>query len=378
MKDRRDILLVNWNDRTNPWGGGAEIHLHEMFGRLAAGGHRVTLLCSGHGDAAAEEELDGMRVLRVGGRYTFNFVFPFHLRRLLREQHFDVVVEALNKIPLCSPLWTDVPVLGIGHHLFGKTIFREVPPPLSLYVWLSELAVPWVYRNTNMEVISRSTGDDFVERGLDPGRIRVVYVGVDRAQYCADEAVPRSAAPSLLALGRVRRYKQLDLVVDAVNDLARTSHPDLTLTIAGSGNYLATLKEHVERVGASDVVRFVGLVSEEEKVRLYRTAWALVMTSPKEGWGLTCLEAEACGTPVIASDSPGLREAVRDGKTGRLVPHGDREELRRALDSFLSDAARRDDLRRGALEFADGFSWEKAADETLGLIEETIAEGGVA
>jgi glycosyltransferase involved in cell wall biosynthesis len=364
---------VNWNDRTNPWAGGAEIHLHETFARIAARGNHVTLLCSGYGGAPAEDELDGMRVVRAGSRYTFNFVLPRVLARRFRGERFDVVVEALNKIPLCTPLFARAPVLGIGHHLFGTTIFREVPPPLSLYVYLSELAVPWVYRRVNMEVISESTRLDFVERGLAPERIRVVYVGIDPAEYSPGTGA-KTPAPTFLALGRIRRYKRLDLVVDAVAQLAREGHPDLRLVVAGSGNWLEPLRAHVRQTGAEGCVTFAGRVTEEEKVDLYRSAWALIMTSPKEGWGLTCLEAQACGTPVIASDSPGLREAVRDGESGLLVPHADRPALAAAMRRFLEDGALRDRLTGGALRFARTFSWDRAADETMDLIEEAIAE----
>jgi glycosyltransferase involved in cell wall biosynthesis len=344
-----------------------------MFARLAARGHRVTLLCSGYPEAPARDELDGLEVIRVGGRYTFNFVLPRFMRRLERERRFDVVVEALNKVPLCTPLFARAPVVGIGHHLFGGTIFREVPPPLSLYVYLSELAVPWVYRRVPMEVISVSTGEDFGQRGLSPDRIRVVYVGIDRAEYSPADSDPKEPRPTLLALGRVRKYKRLDLVIDAVARLARERHPDLELVVAGTGNWLEPLKEHARRAGAADRVRFLGRVDEAEKVRLYRRAWALVMTSPKEGWGLTCLEAAACGTPVIASDSPGLREAVRDGQSGLLVPHGDRDALGAAMDRLLSDDGLRERLRTGALDFAGRFSWDRAADETLEILETAIA-----
>lgn len=374
MSPKRDILLVNWNDRTNPWAGGAEIHLHEMFGRLAARGHRVTLLCSAYPGASAEDTLDGMRVVRVGGRYTFNFVLPRVLARRFRHEHFDVVVEALNKIPVCTPLFARAPVLGIGHHLFGSTIFREVPPPLSLYVYLSELAVPWVYRRVTMEVISRSTREDFVQRGLAPDRIRVVYVGMDPAEYSPGPEGVKTDTPTFLALGRIRKYKRLDLVVDAVAQLARDGHPDLRLVVAGSGNWLEPLKAHVRQTGAEGFVEFAGRVSEEGKVDLYRSAWALIMTSPKEGWGLTCLEAQACGTPVIASDSPGLREAVRNEESGLLVPHADRPALAAAMRRFLEDRPLRARLTDGALRFARTFSWDRAADETMELIEETIAE----
>ena len=82
-------------------------------------------------------------------------------------------------MPLCTPLYARSPVVGVGHHLFGATIFREVPPPVSLYVFLSELFVPWVYRRVPMEVISESTRTDFERRGLSPDRVHVVYVGLD-------------------------------------------------------------------------------------------------------------------------------------------------------------------------------------------------------
>ncbi|MBZ0268153.1 glycosyltransferase family 4 protein, partial [bacterium] len=95
---------------------------------------------------------------------------------------------------------------------------------------------------------------------------------------------------------------------------------------------------------------------------------------PKEGWGLTCLEAQACGTPVIASDSPGLREAVRDGDTGILVPHADRGRLVAAIDGLLRDTEHREELSRGAVRFADTFSWERCADETMDLIETELAK----
>jgi glycosyltransferase involved in cell wall biosynthesis len=373
LSPKRRILLLNWNDTLNPWGGGAEVHLHETFRRIAARGHEVTLLCSGWKGCRAEEMVDGIRVVRIAGRYTFHLAAPGEVRRRTRGGGADVVVEALNKIPLCSPLYVRTPVLGIGHHLFGSTIFREAPLPFSLYVYACELAVPWVYRGCRMAVISESTREDFVARGLSPDRVRVVYVGVDHREYRPDAGVAPEPTPTLLALGRLRKYKRLDLVIDAVVELARTKHPGLTLVIAGAGKQLDAHREHARRLDAESIVRFRGVVSEEEKVDLYRRAWALVVTSPKEGWGLTCLEAEACGTPVIASDSPGLREAVRGGETGILVPHGKRRALVEAMDRYLSDAALRARLREGALRFAESFTWERCADETMEMIEQTIA-----
>jgi glycosyltransferase involved in cell wall biosynthesis len=99
----------------------------------------------------------------------------------------------------------------------------------------------------------------------------------------------------------------------------------------------------------------------------------VVFPSPKEGWGITNVEAAACGTPAVASDSPGLRESVRDGETGRLVPHGDVAALAEALRGLASDTALRARLGRGARAFAESLPWSQTADETVQHLEEAVA-----
>ncbi len=81
------------------------------------------------------------------------------------------------------------------------------------------------------------------------------------------------------------------------------------------------------KLGEDEAVDFRGFVTEEDKLSLLRSSWANVFPSPKEGWGITVVEAAACGTPSIASNSPGLRDSVRNGETGYLVPHADADAL---------------------------------------------------
>src|SRR3954447_17455020 len=87
------ILLVNWQDRENPQAGGAEIHLHEIFGRLARRGHQVVLLCGGWPGCKPQLELDGMEVHRVGTRQTFALRANRYYKRELQRRHFDFLVE---------------------------------------------------------------------------------------------------------------------------------------------------------------------------------------------------------------------------------------------------------------------------------------------
>jgi len=114
-------------------------------------------------------------------------------------------------------------------------------------------------------------------------------------------------------------------------------------------------------------------VSEDEKLRLLRRAWAVVFPSPKEGWGITNVEAAACGTPALASDSPGLRESVQDGVTGYLVPHGDVPALADRMLALAADPSLVERLGRAARHFAEGLSWDSAARATLAHIEQTVA-----
>jgi glycosyltransferase involved in cell wall biosynthesis len=121
-------------------------------------------------------------------------------------------------------------------------------------------------------------------------------------------------------------------------------------------------------------VKFLGFISEEEKVHLLRRAWASVLASPKEGWGISNLEAAACGTPVIAANSPGIRESVIDGETGFLVPQGDVEAMAAAMRGIVESRNLVDVLGNAGRRFAEAFTWERSAKETLAHLEEVAAK----
>ena len=149
------VLVVNWHDWTHPQAGGAEVHLRELVSRWSAWGLDVTLLVAGERGKPREEMLEGVRTLRAGRRTTFNWVLPSAYRRLEGE-HFDVVIEDLNKIPLYLPLFARRPVLGLVHHLFGKTAFLETNAGVAGYVWLGELGLPAAYRHVPFVAVSDS------------------------------------------------------------------------------------------------------------------------------------------------------------------------------------------------------------------------------
>jgi glycosyltransferase involved in cell wall biosynthesis len=367
------ILFINWRDIRNPEAGGAEVHLHEIASRIAAKGHDVTVLASTFTGSPREEDIDGVKVVRAGGRLTFNFHVPGAIRRLSREKPFDVVVDDINKIPFYTPLYVKTPLLALAHHLFAKSIFLEAVFPLALYVYGAEALIPPVYKRTRFVVVSESTRQELVEKGIPREKISIVYNAVDHRVYKPSD-VPKPAKPVVGYVGRIKRYKKIDLLLEAMKIISRRL-PEARLMLAGSGDYLPSLVSLAARLGIQDKIEFMGFVGEKAKIAMLQQAHVVVNPSSKEGWGVTVIEANACGTPVIASNVPGLRDAVVDGKTGYLVPFGDVEAFARRTIEVLEDEALRRRLSDEAISHAKRFNWDDSAGAILGIIEEVIAEG---
>lgn len=367
-----NILLVNWQDLENPHAGGAEIHLFELFGRLAGRGHGVRLVCSGWAGAARRARVEGIEVERHGGRHSFALVGRRAVRRALAADRYDVLVEDVNKLPLYLASATRLPIVVIVPHLFGTTAFAEAAWPMAATVVAAERLIPRAYRRAAFHAISESTRDDLVARGVPPDRIEVIHPGIDAKRFAPDPALDRVRPPAFLYVGRLRRYKGVDLALQALA-LARRERPDLALDVAGSGPDRARLERLAERLGLSGAVRFHGFVGEERKIELLRTTWANLFPSPNEGWGITVMEAAGCGTPSIASDSPGLRDSVRHGETGYLVPHGDPGALARRMLELAANPERVTALGRAARRLAETWSWDDAALATAAHLERVIA-----
>ena len=369
---RGRLLVVNWQDLENPLAGGAEVHLQENLRRLAAMGFEITLLCSGFEGAASEAEWESVRILRHGSRYDFNWRAPARIRSLIRHERFDLVIEDINKIPFYTPLYQKLPVLALVPHMFATTVFHEINLLLASYIYVCEYPVRWAYRRVPFCVISESTRQDLIGRGFPPEHVRVIHCGVDTETYHRDASVAKTAEPTLLYLGRLKKYKSVQHLIGAFAKLLRRV-PEARLVIVGEGDYRAALEQQVRQLGVQDRVQFTGFVTVAEKVRWLQESWVAVCPSLKEGWGLTNVEANACGTAVVASDVPGLRDSVQQGKNGYLYPYGDLTELENQLYRLITDADERARLQDGAVTWAGQFSWEAGAALLARQIDEVLA-----
>ena len=367
------ILVVNWRDIRNPEAGGAEVHLQEIFSRIAGAGHHVTFLCSLFPDAPSHEWIDGIEVVRFGQKHTFNLTVPWVYHKHLASRKFDVIIEALNKIPFFLPRMIDRPTLVIVHHLFGRPVFRETNPIFASYIYFSERLIPVFYRTCLFEAISDSTKAELTDMGLPEDRIEVVYSGHNRTQYNGEDALHEKTAPLIIYVGRIKRYKNIDHLIQAM-PLIQEAVPDARLAVVGDGDYRPALETLCLKLGVRDAVEFTGYISEEEKVAWLRRSMVSAFPSSKEGWGLTVIEANACYTPVVATNVPGLRDAVVDGETGVLVEPGDIRTLADKLIWLLRDREARERMAIHAANWAARFTWEATATQTLQLIERVVRE----
>jgi len=361
----RHLLAINFRDPAHPEAGGAELHLEQVLLEAVRRGWRVTWLAAGFPGGAPEGEHRGMRIVRRGNWWNFNFVVPGVLRReFSRGRLPDLVVEDVNKVPCFTPWFTRAPVAVIVPHLFGTTAYRETNVAIATYVLGLEALIPRAYARCRFLVISESTRDDLVARGIDRSRIEIVHCGVDHERYRVDAGVAKAPAPTLAFVGRLRRYKGVDWVLRAL-PAVRARVPGVRLEIIGDGPFMAALERQAERLGLGPAVVFLGFLPAAEKTRRLQAAWAVLQPSPKEGWGLTVVEAAACGTPAVATDAPGLRDSVRRDETGLLVPFADDGAMAAAIVRVLTDTELRARLSRAAVQWASRFQWDDCGRRSI-------------
>jgi glycosyltransferase involved in cell wall biosynthesis len=368
------MLVVNWRCTKNPLAGGAEVYFQEIFSRLVNRGHHVTLLCERFAGSEPDDVVEGIRTIRAGGKFTFNFTAARQVGRLADSLNADIVIDDLNKIPFYSPWHTKRPVLAILMHLFRGSIFKEALPPLAAYVWLTETMIPWAYKRCRFAVLSESSKKDIVRLGIPAQRVGVIPPGTDLEFFKpAASPKPQTSGPVILHVGRLKRYKATDHLLQAARVL-KDNGRSFRVVIVGTGDDRPRLEVMTAKLGLADRVEFTGFVTEEEKLRWYQQAAVLTENSVKEGWGLIVLEANACGTPVVVARSPGLVDSSRDGVNGLMYDYGDVPALAEKLERLLTDEALRSRLGQQAIEWAKQWTWDGAADAMERAIEQTMNE----
>ncbi len=362
------VLILNWRDVTHPWTGGAETYMHEIARRWAAAGMDVAWLTQRHTGSPRHQVIDRIHFYRVGGRLT---LYPrAALTYLLRLRgRYDVIVDCENGVPFFSPLYSRLPTVLVVHHVHQEIFRTQLPPLLRWFaLWLEGSFMPRVYRGTQVVAVSEGTRTDLIGLGFDPARVTIVTNGVVPPQ---ETSVPRSPHPTILHMGRLKPQKSVDVLIRSLPRIV-SRVPGLHVDIVGQGPDRHRLERLAWLTGMAGCVRFHGYVTSRVRDEIAASAWVAACPSSFEGWGVVCMEASARGLPVVASNVSGLRESVRDGVTGLLVPHGDEVALADAIVSLLQDPEKRLAMGSEGVEWAARHTWDESASKFAALVADQI------
>jgi glycosyltransferase involved in cell wall biosynthesis len=347
--------------------GGAEVFTREVAKRWVKAGHEVTLFTSEFPGCRSEEFMNGVRIVRAGGRYSVYWKAKKYYKSHFLREGYDVVIDEINTRPFLTPRFVNngEKIVALIHQLAREYWFYEMPFPIS-YVGYYFLEDRWLrnYVDVPTVTVSESTRQDLLSLGF-----KKVFVVSEGLSFTPLSEIPeKEGYPVVVYVGRLKRAKRPDHAVRAFKTV-KEKFPNAELWVVGEGSFRRVL----ERLAGG--VRFFGRVSEVEKRDLLCRAWVLVNPSVREGWGLNVLEANACGTPCVCYGVGGLRDSVRDGVTGFLVSDGDVEGLAEKIVAVLGDERLRRRLSENALEYAKQFNWDKTAKEFMRVIRGVVNEG---
>ena len=361
----RHILLLTDRDWTHPQGGGTGTNLYGQVARWIAWGHRVTVVAGSYpGALPVERPAPNLELHRMGGRVT---VFPRAALSVVRGvgRDADVVLEVVNGITFLTPLWLRRPRVTLVHHVHRDHYVAEMGTPGKVAALVAEtLPLRGLYRGSPFVTISEAAKRDLVEKlAIPEEQIHVGYLGVEPGPFAPGE---RAAEPRLLYLGRLKQYKRIELLLDALEGV-----PSAHLDIAGDGDHRPEIEAEIARRGLGERVVLHGHVTEERKAELLASSWINLTASSAEGWCLTVMEAALCRTPSVAMRVGGLAESIADGETGLLADDG--PGLTAAVRRAVEDRELRERLGAAAEARAKTFTWERTAQSTLSVLEAAAA-----
>lgn len=371
ISKKPSILIYNWRDTKHVWAGGAEVYIHEIAKRWIAQGNNVTIFCGNDRHSLSDETIEGVQIIRRGGAYTvYVWAVVYYLLKLRGK--YDVIIDCENGIPFFTPLFVEKPVFLLIHHVHQEVFRQYLSLPIAWFsAFLESKFMPFVYKNLPVITVSESSRNEIIKLGFSyPENIHIVNNGIDYKKFYLTD---KTTNPSFTYLGRLKIHKNIHIAITAFAQILKI-HPTAIFNIVGEGESIFPLKRLVRNLGIEKNVIFYGKVTEELKAKILAESWVMLQPSQLEGWGITVIEANAAGTPVIASNVNGLRDSVVDQETGFLVKPRSIIELAQAMDKLIIDQTLRERLSNRAVMWAKHFTWDKSADLFYELIEKEISE----
>ena len=358
------ILWLAHRDPLNPRAGGAERTIYEVCTRLVDKGHKIILLTGGWKGCKSFENYQGIEIFRYGKNIGPHLIIPIFLLKF----HYDLVVNDLgHAVPWFFSTILNKHNIVFFHHLHARSLPGQVNPIIAKLITAIESCYFFLYHDKIFVTESTTSKNDLLKLKIKVDKIMMIPPGVDQNLF---HPAAKSKFPSIVYFGGMRKYKRpLEILYILKSLLERWGN--LKLFIIGTGPEEHRLKILANELNVQNSVEFRGRISNEELSVIVALSWLNVHTSITEGWGFSILEASSAGTPTVAYDVPGVRDAIEDGLNGIKVKNGDRKAL---ADAALEIMSNPENWWSSSIEVAKKYSWGKTAELWENLIKKIIEE----
>jgi len=369
-----NILVLSWRDPKHPLAGGAEQVMHEHMKGWVTVGHKVTLFSSNVTGLPSKETLDGIKIFRKGDQYVGVKVAAF-LFWIKNKSNYDFVVDQFHGIPFFTPLYIHKPKLAVLQEVARRVWFlNELPIPfnwiIGLLGYIFEPIIFLLYKNVPFMVGSHSAKSDLIKVGIRSSSITIVPHGVI---ILKPQPFPeKEKINTICYLGALAKDKGVEDAITAFSLINKKGKYNFWVIGMGRISYVDKLRSMCKKLGLKNKVKFWGFVDNLKKFELLAKSHLLINPSVHEGWGLVNIEANAMGTPVVAYNSSGLIDSVRNGLSGIIVKNNLPKELAKAVIRMLADKSGFDKFQSGARKWSKNFLWERSKKDSLTLLNSII------
>jgi glycosyltransferase involved in cell wall biosynthesis len=367
-----NILILSWRDIKHPYGGGAELLVHEMAKRWAEKGHKVLHYSAYFPGARRKETIDGVKYLRDGNWYNVHIKGFINLLRG-RLGKPDVILDEVHGIPFFAAMYTKTPVVCLACEVAKDVWDQMYPFPINIIGKVVELVYLFLYRNLKFITISNSTRSDLVNNRIKKKNVTVVPMGFTYS--LPDKLPPKEKKPTFIFLGRLAKSKGVPDAIKAFSNIAKKL-PNSKMWIVGKGErvYEKKLVKLVKKLKLEKSVEFKGFVSLKKKFELLAKAHLILVPSVREGWGLIVPEANVVGTPAIVYNVPGLKDVTINGTNGVIVNKNSIKSLADESIKLLKDKKRFSKLSKSSRKYAKLMNWDNTAKVALNLLEKVVKD----
>ncbi len=373
-----NILVFSWRDPKHPMAGGAEQVMHEHMKGWVESGHSVTFFSSSFKGSKKVETIDGVKIIRGGNQILGVQITGFIWYLFSKHPKYDLVVDEFHGLPFFTPVFVRVKKLAVIQEVAREVWFLNhlifpINKIIGLIGYLSEPLIFLFYRKNfwpwSKDVVfmtgSESAKKDIISMGIKADNIHIVPHGV-LLKHIAPRKLPKK---TIVFLGALARDKGIEDAIDAFSILNKKGDFNFWVIGGVSKGYDEFLYSNVKELGLTKKVKFWGFVSEEKKFELLSKAHVLVNPSIREGWGLVNIEANSEGLPVVAYNSPGLVDSVKDGVSGVICKENTPESMSEEILSLLNEDKKYQRLSEGAKRWSGRFSWQASRKISLTLID---------